>query len=242
MTLSENEAPDLRGVNFETGYIAAIDKPLGWTSTDVVRKIKFALHRLGYRRIKVGHAGTLDPLATGVLLVCIGKATKMVDALQAEEKEYMADLMLGATTPSHDLEHPIDKTYPTGHITREGVLEALGRLTGERLQAPPLYSAKKVEGTRAYELARAGEEVELRKALITVYEMELLRFALPEMRIRVRCSKGTYIRSLAAEIGEELQSGAHLTSLCRTRSGGFRVEHALSLEVFLKKLAQCETK
>ena len=147
MTLSENEAPDLRGVNFEAGYIAAIDKPLGWTSTDVVRKIKFALHRLGYRRIKVGHAGTLDPLATGVLLVCIGKATKMVDALQAEEKEYVADLMLGATTPSHDLEHPIDKTYPTGHITREGVLEALDRLTGERLQAPPLYSAKKVEGT-----------------------------------------------------------------------------------------------
>ena len=175
MTLSENEAPDLRGVNFEAGYIAAIDKPLGWTSTDVVRKIKFALHRLGYRRIKVGHAGTLDPLATGVLLVCIGKATKMVDALQAEEKEYVADLMLGATTPSHDLEHPIDKTYPTGHITREGVLEALDRLTGERLQAPPLYSAKKVEGTRAYELARAGEEVELRKALITAVSYTHLR-------------------------------------------------------------------
>ena len=236
------EALDLRGINFEDGYIAVVDKPLRWTSTDVVRKIKFALRRLGYRKIKVGHAGTLDPLATGILLVCIGRATKLVDALQAEEKEYVADVMLGATTPSHDLEHEIDRTYPWEHITREAVAEALASLTGERLQTPPVYSAKKIDGTRAYELARAGEEVELRKALITVYEMELLRFALPEMRIRVRCSKGTYIRSLAAEIGEELQSGAHLTSLCRTRSGGFRVEHTVSLEVFLKKLAQCETK
>ena len=242
MTETRNEPLDLRGVNFEEGYIAVIDKPLGWTSTDVVRKIKFALPRLGFSRLKVGHAGTLDPLATGVLLVCIGKATKMVDALQAEQKEYVADLMLGATTPSHDLEHPIDRTYPTEHITREGVLAALGRLTGERLQEPPRYSAKKVEGVRAYELARAGEQVELRKALITVYEIELLRFALPEVRIRVRCSKGTYIRSLAAEIGQELQSGAHLTALRRTRSGGFLAEQAIELELFLKNLALCETK
>lgn len=241
MTTTEKDF-DLRGINFEQGYIAVIDKPLGWTSTDVVRKIKFALHHLGYRRIKVGHAGTLDPLATGVLLVCIGRATKMVDALQAEQKEYVADLMLGATTPSHDLEHPVDRTYPTDHINRKGVLEALDRLTGERLQAPPLYSAKKVEGVRAYELARAGEQVELRKAPIHIYEIELLRLALPEARIRVRCSKGTYIRSLAAEIGEELRSGAHLTALRRTRSGGFRAENACDLEFFLKKLAQCETK
>lgn len=242
MTQTEREPLDLRGLNFEQGHIAVIDKPLGWTSTDVVRKIKFALHRLGYRRIKVGHAGTLDPLATGVLLVCIGRATKMVDALQAEQKEYVADLMLGATTPSHDLEHPIDRTYPTDHITREGVLEVLGSLCGERLQTPPLYSAKKVEGVRAYELARAGEQVALRQALVHIYGMELLEFALPRARIRVVCSKGTYIRSLAAEIGEALGSGAHLTALCRTRSGGFRLEHACELEVFLKKLAQCETK
>ena len=236
------EALDLRGINFEDGYIAVVDKPLRWTSTDVVRKIKFALRRLGYRKIKVGHAGTLDPLATGILLVCIGRATKLVDALQAEEKEYVADLMLGATTPSFDLEHPIDRTYPFEHITREAVEEVLRSLTGERLQTPPLYSAKKVEGVRAYELARAGEEVELRKALINIYEMELMEYDLPRIRIRVRCSKGTYIRSLAHEIGQALESGAHLTSLCRTRSGGFRVENAHSLDDFLKKLQELETK
>ena len=191
------EALDLRGINFEDGYIAVVDKPLRWTSTDVVRKIKFALRRLGYRKIKVGHAGTLDPLATGILLVCIGRATKLVDALQAEEKEYVADVMLGATTPSHDLEHEIDRTYPWEHITREAVAEALASLTGERLQTPPVYSAKKIDGTRAYELARAGEEVAVRQALINIYEMEIVEYDLPRVRIRVRCSKGTYIRSLA---------------------------------------------
>ena len=165
------ETLDLRGLNFEEGYIAVIDKPLNWTSTDVVRKIKFALRKLGYRKIKVGHAGTLDPLASGILLVCIGRATKMVDALQAEEKEYVADVMLGATTPSYDLEHPVDATFPTQHITRGKVLEALAALSGERLQSPPVYSAKKIDGMRAYELARAGEEVEMRKALVHIYEI-----------------------------------------------------------------------
>lgn len=239
MTVEENE---LRGINFEEGYIAVLDKPLEWTSADVVRKIKFTLRKLGYHRIKVGHAGTLDPLATGILLVCIGRATKMVDALQAEEKEYEADVMLGATTPSHDLEHPIDKTYPWEHITREKVLEALRSLTGERMQTPPLFSAKKVEGTRAYELARAGETVELRQAKITIYEMELLECDLPRIRIRVRCSKGTYIRSLAREIGEALDSGAHLTALRRTRSGGFTLARSLQLDDFLEKLQNLETK
>lgn len=239
MTVEENE---LRGINFEEGYIAVLDKPLEWTSADVVRKIKFTLRKLGYHRIKVGHAGTLDPLATGILLVCIGRATKMVDALQAEEKEYEADVMLGATTPSHDLEHPIDKTYPWEHITREKVLEALRSLTGERMQTPPLFSAKKVEGTRAYELARAGETVELRQARITIYEMELLECDLPRIRIRVRCSKGTYIRSLAREIGEALDSGAHLTALRRTRSGGFTLARSLQLDDFLEKLQNLETK
>lgn len=236
------EAQELRGINFEEGYIAVVDKPLRWTSTDVVRKIKFALRRIGYRKIKVGHAGTLDPLATGVLLVCIGRATKMVDALQAEEKEYIADVMLGATTPSYDLEHEIDRTYPWEHITREAVEKALDSLTGERLQTPPVYSAKKIEGTRAYELARAGEEVAVRQALIRIYEMELLACELPQLRIRVRCSKGTYIRSLAREIGEALGSGAHLTALRRTRSGGFTVENAWNLEDFLEKLQNSETK
>lgn len=233
------EEIELRGINFEEGYIAVLDKPLEWTSADVVRKIKFTLRKLGYHRIKVGHAGTLDPLATGILLVCIGRATKLVDSLQAEEKEYEADVMLGATTPSYDLEHPIDKTYPWEHITREQVLAALQSLTGERMQTPPLFSAKKIDGTRAYELARAGEEVELRQARINIYEMELLEYALPRIRIRVRCSKGTYIRSLAREIGEALDSGAHLTSLRRTRSGGFTLARAMQLDDFLEKLQRC---
>lgn len=232
----------LLDVDFREGYVAVIDKPLEWTSTDVVRKIKFALHRCGYSKIKVGHAGTLDPLATGVLLVCVGKATKMVETLQAERKEYVAELELGATTPSGDMEHAIDATYPTEHITRQSVEEALRSLTGERLQAPPIYSAKKVEGVRAYEFARAGESVELRRAPIAIYAMELLEFDMPRIRIRVECSKGTYIRSLAFEIGEALHSGAYLRSLRRTRSGGFRAEEAFDLAVFLEKLRECETK
>lgn len=239
--MTENQS--LVGVDFKEGYIAIIDKPLEWTSTDVVRKIKYALqHRLGYKKIKIGHAGTLDPLATGVLIVCIGKATKMVNELQAEEKEYVADIELGATTPSYDLEHPIDKYYPTDHITREKIEQALRDLSGERLQAPPIYSAKKVEGVRAYEFARAGEEVELKKALINIYEIKILSLEMPYLRISVRCSKGTYIRSLAHEIGLALESGAYLTGLRRTRSGGFKVENAFALENFMEKLRECETK
>lgn len=239
--MTENQS--LRGIDFREGYIAVIDKPLEWTSTDVVRKIKYALvNRLGYKKIKIGHAGTLDPLATGVLLICIGKATKMVNALQGEEKEYVAELELGATTPSHDMEHPIDKRFPTEHITRELIDEALLSLTGERLQAPPIYSAKKVEGVRAYEFARAGEEVELKKALINIYEIEVLDFTMPYLKLRVRCSKGTYIRSLAYEIGQALDSGAYLRSLRRTRSGGFTAENGYKLEIFLEKLNECETK
>ena len=208
----------------------------------MVRKIKFQLRKCGYPKIKIGHAGTLDPLATGILLVCIGRATKQVEQLQSEQKEYVAELMLGATTPSGDLEHDIDQRYPTEHITREKVEEALRSLTGERLQAPPLYSAKKVSGVRAYEFARAGEEVELKRALINIYAMELMEYDLPRIKIRVECSKGTYIRSLAFEIGEALQSGAHLTSLRRTRSGGFVVEKAHTLDDFMQKLRECETK
>lgn len=223
-------------IDFEEGYVAVIDKPLGWTSSDVVRRIKFRLRHKGFRKIKVGHAGTLDPLATGVLLVCIGKATKRVEALQAEEKEYTADLMLGATTPSFDMEHPVDKTYPTEHITREMLERTLESLKGERLQSPPVYSAKKIEGVRAYELARAGEEVAMRKALINIYDLSLERFEMPEISIRVRCSKGTYIRSLAAEIGEGVSSGAYLTSLRRVRSGGFTVDEAMSVDEFCEKL------
>ena len=232
----------LRGVEFPEGYVAVIDKPYEWTSADVVRKIKFQLRKCGYPKIKIGHAGTLDPLATGILLVCIGRATKQVEALQAEEKEYVAELMLGATTPSGDMEHEVDNTYPTEHITRDMVEEALKSLTGEREQLPPLYSAKKVQGVRAYEFARAGEEVELKKALINIYEMELVEYDMPRIKIRVRCSKGTYIRSLAFEIGEAVNSGAYLTSLRRTRSGGYTVEKSHTLDDFMEKLQECETK
>ncbi len=232
----------LRGVEFPEGYVAVIDKPYEWTSADVVRKIKFQLRKCGYPKIKIGHAGTLDPLATGILLVCIGRATKQVEALQAEEKEYVAELMLGATTPSGDMEHEVDQTYPTEHITRDMVEAALKGLTGEREQLPPLYSAKKVQGVRAYEFARAGEEIELKKALINIYEMELMEYDMPRIKIRVRCSKGTYIRSLAFEIGEALESGAYLSSLRRTRSGGYTVEKSHTLDNFMEKLRECETK
>lgn len=230
------EQNDLQNVDFQEGYVAVIDKPYGWSSTDVVRKVKFDLRKAGFRKIKVGHAGTLDPLATGVLLVCIGRATKRVAELQAEQKEYIAGVRLGATTPSFDCEHTIDRTFPTAHITQEAVEQALASLTGERLQTPPLYSAKKIEGTRAYAFARAGEEVEMRQSLVTIYDIELLECRLPEFVIRVRCSKGTYIRSLAREIGEALSSGAYLTSLRRMRSGGFTVGNAWQLDDFLKKL------
>lgn len=236
------EELSLKDVNFPEGYVAVIDKPYEWTSADVVRKIKFQLRKCGYPKIKIGHAGTLDPLATGVLLVCIGRATKMVEQLQAEQKEYIAELQLGATTPSGDMEHEVDFTYPTEHITREMVEETLKSLTGEREQLPPLYSAKKVQGVRAYEFARAGEEVELKKAQITIYAMELLEWDLPRIKIRVECSKGTYIRSLAFEIGEALNSGAYLSSLRRTRSGGFKAEYAHTLDNFMEKLRECETK
>ena len=232
----------LREVDFPEGYVAVIDKPYEWTSADVVRKIKFQLRKCGHPKIKIGHAGTLDPLATGILLVCIGRATKQVEKLQAEQKEYIAELQLGATTPSGDMEHEVDQTYPTEHITREKVEEALKALCGEREQLPPLYSAKKVQGVRAYEFARAGEDVELKKALINIYDMELLEYDLPRIKIRVECSKGTYIRSLAFEIGEKLESGAYLSSLRRTRSGGYCVEKSHTLDDFMEKLRECETK
>ncbi len=217
-------------IDLTEGHVLNVDKPLGWTSTDVVRKVKFGLQKAGYRKLKVGHAGTLDPLATGVLLICLGKATKRVEELQAERKEYVTDIMLGATTPSFDLEHEIDQTYPYEHITREMLDTALAELTGERLQTPPVYSAKKIDGMRAYEYAREGEQVEMRRALINIYAMEVLEFELPRVRLRVECSKGTYIRSIAMELGEKLASGAHLTSLRRTRSGEYKAEDGLSME------------
>lgn len=233
--------PITHDMPFPEGVVAVVDKPLTWTSSDVVRKLKYLLRKLGYPKIKIGHAGTLDPLATGVLLVCIGKATKRVEELQAGEKEYVADIVLGATTPSGDLEHPIDATYPTDHITREKIEEALRSLSGERFQTPPVYSAKMIDGKRAYEYAREGEQVEMRKALINIYEMEILELQMPLLKVRVRCSKGTYIRSLAIEIGEALGSGAHLSGLRRTRSGDNLVEDAWPLDELIAAMTAPST-
>lgn len=215
----------------------AFDKPYEWTSFGLVAKVRYLLcKRLGVKKLKVGHAGTLDPLATGVLLVCTGKATKRIEELQAHTKEYVATLRLGATTPSFDLEKPVDVEYPTEHITREMVEETLNRFVGTIEQVPPVFSACKVNGSRAYDLARKGEEVELKAKTLVIDEMELLRCELPEIVIRVVCSKGTYIRALARDIGVALQSGAHLTALRRTRIGAVRVEDCLKLDDFAEWL------
>lgn len=215
----------------------AFDKPYEWTSFGLVAKVRYLLcKRLGVKKLKVGHAGTLDPLATGVLLVCTGKATKRIEELQAHTKEYVATLRLGATTPSFDLEKPMDAEYPTEHITREMVEETLNRFVGTIEQVPPVFSACKVNGSRAYDLARKGEEVELKAKTLVIDEMELLRCELPEIVIRVVCSKGTYIRALARDIGVALQSGAHLTALRRTRIGAVRVEDCLKLDDFAEWL------
>lgn len=213
------------------------DKPYEWTSFGLVAKVRYLLcKRLGVKKLKVGHAGTLDPLATGVLLVCTGKATKRIEELQAHTKEYVATLRLGATTPSFDLEKPVDAEYPTEHITREMVEETLNRFVGTIEQVPPVFSACKVNGSRAYDLARKGEEVELKAKTLVIDELELLRCELPEIVIRVVCSKGTYIRALARDIGVALQSGAHLTALRRTRIGAVRVEDCLKLDDFAEWL------
>ncbi len=215
----------------------AFDKPYEWTSFGLVAKVRYLLcKRLGVKKLKVGHAGTLDPLATGVLLVCIGKATKRIEELQAHTKEYVATLRLGATTPSFDLEKPVDAEYPTEHITREMVEETLVRFVGTIEQVPPVFSACKVNGSRAYDLARKGEEVELKAKTLVIDELELLRCELPEIVIRVVCSKGTYIRALARDIGEALHSGAHLTALRRTRIGDVKVEDCLKLDGFAEWL------
>ncbi|MCC8088840.1 MAG: tRNA pseudouridine(55) synthase TruB [Rikenellaceae bacterium] len=217
-------------INFEEGIVIPVDKPYGWTSSDVVRKVRVMLRWIGYRKIKVGHAGTLDPLATGLLLICIGKATKLADSLQAEEKEYIADIELGATTPSYDMEHGIDQRYPYKHITKDAVVEALKSITGEIEQMPPVYSAKQISGKRAYEYAREGLEVELKRANVTIYDTELLEYALPDERVRIRCSKGTYIRSFARDLGEALGSGGYLTGLIRTASGKYNTDECYKLE------------
>lgn len=215
-------------MNFKEGEILYFNKPLGWTSFKLVSHVRYHIcRRVGTKKLKVGHAGTLDPLATGVMIVCTGKATKRIEEFQYHTKEYVADIRLGATTPSFDLEHDIDATYPTEHITRALVEETLQQFKGEIWQVPPAFSACMVNGSRAYDLARKGKEVELKPKLLAIDEIELLNCHLPDIRIRVVCSKGTYIRALARDIGQALNSGAHLTALQRTRVGDIRLELCL---------------
>ena len=222
-------------MDFIEGEILCFDKPLRWTSFNLVSKIRSQLcHRLGVKKLKVGHAGTLDPLATGVMVVCTGHATKRIDELQAHVKEYVATLQFGATTPCFDLEKPIDQTYPTEHITEALVREVLSRFLGRIEQVPPAFSACKIDGKRAYDLARNGREVELKPKVLVIDEIELLDFNQEKMQatIRVVCSKGTYIRALARDIGQALDSGAHLIALRRTRVGNVRVEDCMKVEDF----------
>ena len=228
-------------MDFIEGEILCFDKPLHWTSFNLVAKIRSQLcHRLGVKKLKVGHAGTLDPLATGVMVICTGKATKRIDELQAHVKEYVATLQLGATTPCFDLEKPIDKTYPTDHITEPLVREVLSKFIGRIEQVPPAFSACKIDGKRAYDLARKGREVELKPKVLVIDEIELQNFNPEKMQatIRVVCSKGTYIRALARDIGKALNSGAHLISLRRTRVGDVKVEDCMQVEDFPDWLQQ----
>ena len=228
-------------MDFITGEILYVDKPLRWTSFDVVKRVRgIILRRLHRKKFKVGHAGTLDPLATGVMIICTGKATKNIENLQAGVKEYVAEVTFGATTPSFDLETEIDATFPTEHITRELVEETLKKFVGEIKQVPPAFSACKIDGHRAYKMARKGKEGELKAKTLVIDEIELKDYAQDKITIRIVCSKGTYIRALARDIGEALGTGAHLTALRRTRVGEIRITDCLSVEDATKLLENTE--
>lgn len=227
--------------DFVEGEVLAFDKPLHWTSFDLVAKIRYALCRkLGQKKLKVGHSGTLDPLATGVVVVCTGKKTKLIEQLQYDVKEYEAILQLGATTASYDMEQPVNATFPTEQITASLIDETIPTFIGEQWQTPPMYSAVWVNGKRAYDLARQGQEVELKPKLLVIDAIEVLFFDAEKMQlgIRVVCSKGTYIRALARDIGERLGSGAYLISLRRTRVGDIKVKDCFTIDDFLSKLKE----
>lgn len=228
-------------MNFTKGEVIAINKPLGMTSFSALAYVRKRICvRLGVKKIKIGHAGTLDPLATGVLVLCTGKFTKRIEEFQLHGKEYTATLQLGATTPSYDMEHPVNATYPTEGITRERIEDVLRRFVGDIEQVPPTFSACKIGGQRSYDLRRKGQDVELKPKHIHIDEIELTAFdpATMQMSIRVACGKGTYIRALARDIGRALDSGAYLTALCRTRSGERCVEDCIELPQFEQWLAQ----
>lgn len=222
-------------MDFITGEIIGIDKPLGWTSFDAVKRIRGAIQRrLNIKKFKVGHAGTLDPLATGVLIVCTGKATREIEKFQNGTKEYIAELCLGATTPSFDLETEVDATYPYEHITKEKVLEIIPEFVGDVMQVPPVFSAVKVDGKRAYNLARKGKDIELKPKALKIDDIELMEFEGNRLVLRIVCSKGTYIRALARDIGRALGSGAHLTGLRRTRVGDITILDCVSIDKVLE--------
>lgn len=228
-------------MDFISGEIIGIDKPFGWTSFDAVKRLRGAIQRrLHVKKFKVGHAGTLDPLATGVLIICTGRATRRIEELQNGDKEYVATFRLGATTPSFDLETEIDKEYPWGHISRDMVEAVLPRFTGKIMQVPPVFSAVKVDGKRAYNLARKGKEVELKAKPLEIKEIELMDCALPDVTLRIVCSKGTYIRAIARDFGEALGSGAHLTGLRRTRVGAVPVSSCMTIEEAIERISTDE--
>ncbi len=228
-------------MDFISGEIIGIDKPLGWTSFDAVKRVRGAIQRrLNVKKFKVGHAGTLDPLATGVLIICTGRSTRDIERLQNGTKEYIATIRLGATTPSFDLETEIDAEYPYEHITEEMIQEILPNFEGNIMQVPPVYSAVKIDGKRAYKYARKGAEVELKAKPLVIDEIKMLPSILPELKLKIVCSKGTYIRALTRDIGKALNSGAHLTALCRTRVGNIRIEDCMSVDEAVEKIANCE--
>tara|TARA_B110000503_G_scaffold69669_1_gene108587 strand:- start:7226 stop:7948 length:723 start_codon:yes stop_codon:yes gene_type:complete len=222
---------------YKNGQVLLIDKPLTWTSFQVVNKLRWEIRqRFNIKKIKVGHAGTLDPLATGLLIICTGKQTKQIDTYQGQVKEYTGTFTLGATTPSYDLETEIDNTFPTAHITEELLHETTQRFVGEIQQKPPIFSAIKKDGKRLYELARKGETTEIKERTVTLSKFEITKINLPKVDFRIICSKGTYIRSIAFDYGKALHSGAHLSALRRTKIGDFSVDTALSVAAFIEKL------
>lgn len=229
--------PDFSESYFKDGAVLCFNKPLNWTSFQLVNKVRWLIRRrYNIKKIKVGHAGTLDPLATGLVIICTGKKTKTIPGLMGQEKVYTGELTLGATRPSFDKETEIDKEFPYQHLTEDVILKKTVEFTGEILQQPPVFSALKKDGKRLYEYARSGESVEIPKRKVTIEEFEITAIKLPKVEFRVKCSKGTYIRSLAHDFGKALDSGAYLSGLCRTQIGDFMLEDATNLEEFEKKL------
>ena len=222
---------------FIEGQVLIIDKPLSWTSFNVVKKVELLIRKhFQLKKIKVGHAGTLDPLATGLLIVCTGKMTKQIDKIQSGVKEYLATIEFGKTTPSYDLETQFDAEFPTDHINKELIIERMKIFIGEIDQIPPLFSAKSIDGKRAYTFARKGVDMELKSNKVTISDLEIIEYNHPEIRIRIRCSKGTYIRSFAHDLGKVLNSGAYLKALRRTISGDYQIKDAITIDEFQKNL------